>query len=106
EPRLDDAGHESRELGRRPAGICRQLGVDEVEPIERMTLVLDAAVHVRAAARACIALNHRVAVDDLQLLLYGGDLDLVARDDCDHRKNRARGLPALGAAANMIVSSL
>jgi hypothetical protein len=43
--------------------------MDEVEPVERVTLVLDAAVHVHAAAGAGIALNRRVAVDDLQLLL-------------------------------------
>src|SRR5678815_1989596 len=71
-----------------------------------MTLVLDAAVHVHAAAGARIPLDHRVGVDDLQLLLSRRDLDLVAPDDGDLRKQRAGGLPALGTAADVVVRRL
>ncbi len=45
--RLDDGRHERRELRRRPALVVGQLGVHEVEAIERMVLVFDAPVHVR-----------------------------------------------------------
>ena len=81
----------------------RQLGVDEVEAVERMVLVLDAAVHVHAAAVAGMALDRRAwrrrpsACAPLAVTL-----ELVARHDRDHREQRAGRLPALGAAAGVV----
>ena len=63
--RLDDGRHERRELGLRPALVLRQLHVHEVEAEERMVRVLDAAVHVHAAAAARMALDGGAGVDDL-----------------------------------------
>jgi hypothetical protein len=53
-----------------------------------------------------MALDRRVGIDDLQLLFVGGDLDLVARDDGDLREQGAFRLPALAAAAGMVVRGL
>src|SRR5437879_11266069 len=80
EPRPDsahflrlDAGfqyrrHEGRKPRGRPAAFLEQFGVDEVEAIERVPLVLDAAVHMRAADLAGVALDRRRRIDDLQLV--------------------------------------
>src|SRR5688572_21142595 len=46
--RLDDRGHKGCELRRRPALVTRAFGVDEIQAIERMVLVLYAAIHVDA----------------------------------------------------------
>src|SRR5256885_15725993 len=70
--------------------------------MERVTLFLDAAVHVNAASGTGVALNRRARVDDLELLAVGRDGELVPRHHRDHREERALGLPALGAAARMI----
>lgn len=39
---FDDGGHERRESRRSPSALWRKLGVDEVQAIKRMVLVLDA----------------------------------------------------------------
>src|SRR5262245_21316683 len=46
---FDDRRNEGRKLRRRPALVLRELGVNEVEAVERVFGVLDAAVHVHAA---------------------------------------------------------
>jgi hypothetical protein len=73
---LDDGRNKGGELRRRPAANSREFGMHEIEAVERMRLVLDAAVHMHAAAGAGMTLDGRVGVDDLQLLRMGGDLDL------------------------------
>src|SRR5262249_55931724 len=83
-----------------------QLGVDEVEAVEGMALVLDPAVHMRAAGLAGVPLDHRRRIDDMQLvavLEYG---DVLPWHDGDDRERRTRRLPALGAAAGMIVGDV
>jgi MFS family permease len=57
ESRLDDGRHERREFGSGPAAVLRELDVHEVEAIERMVLVLDAAVQVNATPRARVSLD-------------------------------------------------
>src|SRR5881392_1323961 len=54
---LDDRGDKRRELGRRPALVLRKLGVDKIEPVERMLCVLDAAIHVHPAIFAGVTLD-------------------------------------------------
>src|SRR6202034_2079310 len=60
---LDDGGHERRKLGLFPALLLRQLDMEEVEAVERVILVLDAAIHVHAAAGAGVAPDRRLLVD-------------------------------------------
>src|SRR6185437_680146 len=77
--------------------------MDEVETIEGMALVLDAAIHMRAAGLAGIALNYCGRIDDLQLLAVFEHRHVLARHYGDDRENRAFRLPALGAAAGVVV---
>jgi hypothetical protein len=63
--------------------------MDEIETVERMLRVVDAPVHVNSAARAGVALDRGVGIDDLELLLVRGDFEVVARNDADHRENKA-----------------
>src|SRR5215469_16751812 len=74
----------------------------EIKAVERVILVLDAPVEVRATAGAGMALNRRLLVDDLQLVAVGGYGELVATDHRDHREQRPLRLPALGTAAHVI----
>ena len=74
----------------------------EVEALERMVLD-DATVHVGAAILAGVALDRRRLVDDVQLLLMRGDRQFGDRHDADDRKQGAVRLPALRAAAGMVV---
>ena len=67
-PRFDDGGDESCEFRSRPAAFPRQLGMDEVQSIERMFGVFDAAVHMDTAVLAGIPLNGCAGVDDFQLV--------------------------------------
>src|ERR1043166_4734303 len=99
---LDHRRHERRELGRPGAGLAEQLGVDERQPLERVDL-LDRSVHVRAARGAGVALDQRRFVDDGEPIAPRQHLDLVAGHDGDHREDRPRWLPALGAAAHVVV---
>jgi len=71
--------------------------------MERVALVLDAAVHVNAAPGAGVALNRRTRVDNLELLAVGRDGDLGPAMPRRTTENSAPlGFPALGAAARMI----
>src|SRR5258707_612519 len=67
-----------------------------------MRLVLDASVHVYAAGRTGVALDPRLLVHDPQLVTVRGHCDLVPRGHADEREQRALGLPALAAAADVI----
>ncbi|MNE48738.1 hypothetical protein D3C80_1432220 [compost metagenome] len=71
-----------------------------------MCAVLDAAIQVHAALAAGVPLNGRLGVDHRQFLGMLGDPELVARHHCDQGEQRALGLPALGAAAGVIVGRL
>src|ERR1700738_3256150 len=77
--------------------------MDEVKPVERMRLVLDAAVHMRAATLAGVPLNRRRGIDDVKLVAIFEHRHIVARNDGDDGKGRPVGLPAFGAAAGVIV---
>src|SRR5690348_8005611 len=76
--------------------------MEEVESVERMRLVLDASIHVDAAAGAGIALDWSFLVHDLQLVAVGRDRKLVAAGDADDREQRSLRLPALCAAARVV----
>src|SRR6516165_8539339 len=78
----------------------------EVQAVERMALVLNAPIHVRAAALASVALDHGRRIDDRQLVAVFEDRKVVAGNDSDHREHRSLRFPALGAAAGMIVGDI
>src|SRR5882757_628796 len=80
--------------------------MDEVKAVEGMRLVLDAAVHMRAAGLAGVSLDRRRGVDDLQLVAVFEHRHIFARHNGDHREDRPVGLPAFGAAAGMIVRDI
>src|SRR5687767_2009123 len=80
--------------------------MDEVESVERVIRVVDAPVHVDAASGAGMTLDHRVGIDDLELDLVGRDAEVVPGNRRDNREQRACGLPALGAAAGVVVVRL
>ena len=66
----------------------------------------DPAVHVSPAHFAGVTLNRRALVHDMQFLRMGDHLELVDRHDSDHRKQRAVRLPALRAAAGVVVGDI
>ncbi len=81
-------------------------GVDEVQSVERMRLVLDAAVHVRAANLASVPLDRRRRVDHVKFVAVLQNGHAVARDHGDHRKGGPVGFPAFGAAAGVVVGDV
>ena len=91
---------------RRPTAFGEKLGMDEIETVERMAFVLDAAVHMRAASLAGVTLDRRRGVDDLELVAVFEHGDVVAGDHGDDRKGGALGLPAFGAAAGVVVGDI
>lgn len=78
----------------------------EVQAIERMVFIFDAAVHMRMALFASMSLNNRALVDDDQLLSVRDDADFIARNNCSDREFRTCGLPAFAAATGVIVQGL
>src|SRR5688572_7998146 len=68
-----------------------------------MAGVLDASVHVDTAAAAGMALDGGAGVDDVELLPVGRDAQVVPGDHGHDGEQRTGGLPALGAAAGMVV---
>src|SRR6202048_2250637 len=103
---FDHRRYECRKSRSCPAAFGEKFGMDEVETIERMPLVLDAAVHMRPAILAGVALDRRRRVDNLQLVAVFENRHAVARDNSDDRKGGALRLPAFGAAAGMIVGDI
>src|SRR5215211_338257 len=71
-----------------------------------MPLVLDASVHVRAAAPAGVSLDRRRGIDDLQLVAVLEHRHVFARHNGNHREGRPVGFPAFGAAAGVIVGDI
>src|SRR5690554_338811 len=80
--------------------------MDEVQAVEGVAGILDAAEHVDAALLAGVTLDGGRRVDDLQLLLVGRDAEAVAGDHGDHGEEGAVRLPALGTAAHVVVGTL
>src|SRR5258708_13861434 len=64
---LDHRGHKRRKSRGFPTAFGEKFGMDEVETMERMPLILDAAVHMRAANLAGVPLDRRPRVANLQL---------------------------------------
>src|SRR4029453_17545249 len=103
---LDDGRHERREPRRCPTTFLEQFGVGRVQAVERMARVLDAAVHMRAAALAGVALNRCGRIDNLELVAVFEHGHVLPRYDGDDGEDRALGLPALGAAAGVVMGDI
>src|ERR1700737_2215567 len=64
---FDQTQYEWRKTRSCPAAFGEKFGTDEVETIERMPLVRDAAVHILPANLASSALDRRPCFDNLHL---------------------------------------
>src|SRR6202171_4475530 len=103
---LDHGRYERRKSRRGRALLLEQFGMDEVEAVERMRLVLDAAVHMGAARLAGVPLDGRRGIDDLKLVAVLKHADAVAGHHRDHREDRPFRFPAFGAAAGVVVGDI
>src|SRR5215211_7115480 len=66
--RLDDRGDKGGEFRCCRTRLLKQLGMDEIQSIEWMVLVLDATIHMNAARRAGVSLDRGARVDDPELV--------------------------------------
>src|SRR5215475_5694620 len=80
--------------------------MDEVQAIERVLGVLDAAVHVHTTFLAGVALNGRLRIDDLELLRMFSHFEPLARRHSDDGEHSPFGLPTLRTATGVVVSRL
>src|ERR1700712_1436052 len=80
--------------------------MDEVEAVEGVSLVLDPAVHMRAADLAGVSLDSGGRIDNLQLVAVFQHRHIFAWHDGAHREGRPAGLPAFGTAARVVVGDI
>src|SRR5437879_8826760 len=71
-----------------------------------MALVLYPSIHVHAALLAGMPVDGSLGVHDRELVAVRLDAQVVAPHDGDLREQRPFGIPALGAAAHVIVRAL
>lgn len=79
--------------------------MNKVKALEGVVL-LDATKHVDTALGACVTLDGRALVDNLELVLVGSDAELLLGDDADNGEDGTLGLPALGASAGVVVRDI
>ena len=80
--------------------------MDEVQAVERVPSVFDAAIHVHAAAAAGVTLDRGRLIDDGQFVAVGRNADLISGDNGYLGKQGAFRFPAFAASARMIVRGL
>lgn len=102
---LDNAAHKSGELRFLPALLIAEFDVDEIEAFERVVFH-DSAKEVHAAFFARVTLNCGVGVDDVEFGSVLDDFEVVDWDDSDNGEEGSLGLPALGAAAGVVVGDV
>jgi len=88
-----------------PSLLVGQLNMDEVESLECMVL-LNAAKEVDATVLTSVAPDSSTLVDNDQLVLVGSNLNLVDRDDSDHREEISLWLPTLRASTDVVVENV
>src|SRR5580692_5489245 len=99
-------GHERCEYRSCRAAFSKEFRMDEVEAVERVSLVLDAAEHMRTASLAGVPLDGLRGIDDVKLVAVLKDGHVISRNHRHYRESRADRFPALGAAAGVIVSDV
>lgn len=102
---LDSAADKCRKLGLLPAILAlalAELNVNEIQSLEGVVL-LDAAEEVDTAFLAGVALDGGAAVNDVEFGLIGGDGERITGHDADDAEDCSFRLPALGAAARVVV---
>lgn len=82
---LNDTAHERCELRFLPPLSIAQLSVDEVQTLEWM-VVYDATEEMDAAVFACVALNCRGWVNDVEFVAVGGDGKGIDWNHADDRE--------------------
>ena len=103
---LDDRRDEGGELRLRPAARPRTARCGRSRARRRGACCSRSGRTCERRSRCRHGADRRRRIDDLQLVRVRGDLDLVAADDGDQGEDRALGLPALGAAAGVVVRGL
>jgi len=103
---FDDRRHECGEARFFPALLFGQFNVNEIQAVEGMGLVLDAAKHVDTAVLARVALDGRSRIDNRQLVGVRRDRNGIAGNDTDHGEDGAFRLPALGATTGVVVGHI
>lgn len=96
---LDDGRYKGGEPRFFPSAFIRKFDVNEIETVEGMVLVLDAAVQMRPALLASVALDGSISVNNSELVFVSHHFDLFARHNADNRKSCAFGFPAFRASA-------
>ena len=80
--------------------------MNEIQAVEGMVGVHNSAIHMNAAVLAGMALDDGGGIHDLKLILVRRYAKVVARHDRDLRKQCTFRLPALRAAAHVVVCAL
>jgi hypothetical protein len=78
----------------------------QVEAMKWVRRIFNAAIHVSTALHASVTTDRGIFVNHPQFVTVGGDFQFVARNNRNNGEHRTIRLPALGAAARMVVSCL
>jgi len=79
--------------------------MNEIQAVESMRL-FDPTIHMDITFPARMPLDDSSRIDDCKLRLVRPDGQIVAGNDTDDGEESSGGLPALGAAAGMIVGDV
>lgn len=75
---FDNRRNECCEFRRCPADLFRSLGMNEIEPVKRMALILNPAIHMDTAIVACMPLNSSLGIHYFEFIPICNDADMVA----------------------------
>lgn len=102
---LNGTAHKGGKLGLLPTFVVAQLDMDKVQTVEGV-LNFNSSKHVHTAILAGVTLNNCFLVDDVQLVGAGGNGEGRAGYHGYDAEDCARGFPALGAAASVVVGDI
>jgi hypothetical protein len=102
---LNGTAHKGGKLGLLPTFVVAQLDMDKVQTVEGV-LDFNSSKHVDTAILAGVTLNNCFLVDDVQFAGAGGNGEGRAGYDGYDAEDCARGFPAFGAAASVVVGDI